>query len=481
MAADGDGPNSPYTTGLLKALEEPGLKAEEVFKQTRLHVADATKGAQTPWESSSLTGDLILNLSITINPPAQAASPAPAPLANRDAVEAAFWNSIAASTDPQDFEDYLKRFPDGAFSGLAQRRLGDAKRKQQAVAEAEKQRLAAAEAERQRRNAEAEKQRLVALEAERLKQEKQEEDARRQQQAALPQAPIPATPSIVETEVYRREIYENLMKKILDSKVTRWDGPEDYVGKKNPYRSIQKQKALATCIAWTDRASDVRHTGFYISSDKDFASLPKLRVRAFDFCRPTESTGCKCQVIDENDKNVLQVPDDFYKRVTAQHQTTSSAQGTTVASAAPAATQQAALPPSSSTATPPSTPLTREEVSKQVYDKIMIPLMTQKFSQFSGIDSGKPINYRGEKPDKVVVSCIDWKGSTITSVTSRGSSLDWVERWQQGASLGKLRRVAMDSCTTQRESKGCKCQIVDENDKNVLQVPDDFYQRLTAK
>ena len=39
------------------------------------------------------------------------------------AVELAFWNAIAESTDPRDFEDFLAHFPDGTFSGLAERRL----------------------------------------------------------------------------------------------------------------------------------------------------------------------------------------------------------------------------------------------------------------------------------------------------------------------------------------------------------------------
>jgi peptidoglycan hydrolase-like protein with peptidoglycan-binding domain len=37
--------------------------------------------------------------------------------------DALFWVSIQTSKDPADFEDYLKRFPDGAFASLAARRL----------------------------------------------------------------------------------------------------------------------------------------------------------------------------------------------------------------------------------------------------------------------------------------------------------------------------------------------------------------------
>ncbi len=57
VAADGEGANGLYTQEMLKALRQPGLKVEDVFKQVRINVAAATNGAQVPWEASSLTGD----------------------------------------------------------------------------------------------------------------------------------------------------------------------------------------------------------------------------------------------------------------------------------------------------------------------------------------------------------------------------------------------------------------------------------------
>ncbi len=55
-AADGTGKNGLYTSYLLKAMKEPGLAIEEVFKKVRNAVRAETKGKQIPWESSSLTG-----------------------------------------------------------------------------------------------------------------------------------------------------------------------------------------------------------------------------------------------------------------------------------------------------------------------------------------------------------------------------------------------------------------------------------------
>lgn len=57
VAADGVGANSPYTAALIKYIQEPGLTIERVFKKVRLEVHQQTKETQTPWESSSLTGD----------------------------------------------------------------------------------------------------------------------------------------------------------------------------------------------------------------------------------------------------------------------------------------------------------------------------------------------------------------------------------------------------------------------------------------
>jgi Caspase domain len=57
VAADGDGKNSPYSHALARAILVPGTPVEQAFKEVRVSVRRATKGAQTPWESSSLTGD----------------------------------------------------------------------------------------------------------------------------------------------------------------------------------------------------------------------------------------------------------------------------------------------------------------------------------------------------------------------------------------------------------------------------------------
>lgn len=57
-AADGTGPNSPFTTAFLREAREPGLPIEQVFRRIRLAVYDTTNGIQIPWDTSSLITDV---------------------------------------------------------------------------------------------------------------------------------------------------------------------------------------------------------------------------------------------------------------------------------------------------------------------------------------------------------------------------------------------------------------------------------------
>ena len=56
-ASDGVGANGLYTAQLLRAMAEPGIKLEEVFKRVRIDVMEYSNGKQVPWEMSSMRGD----------------------------------------------------------------------------------------------------------------------------------------------------------------------------------------------------------------------------------------------------------------------------------------------------------------------------------------------------------------------------------------------------------------------------------------
>lgn len=58
VALDGKaGQNSPYTQALANEIRTEPQSIEQLFKRVRIKVLEATGGAQTPWESSSLTSD----------------------------------------------------------------------------------------------------------------------------------------------------------------------------------------------------------------------------------------------------------------------------------------------------------------------------------------------------------------------------------------------------------------------------------------
>jgi uncharacterized caspase-like protein len=115
--------NGIYTTHLLSHIRTPGLPIELMFKRVREGVLRETRGAQTPWESSSLRGEF------TIVPSAgatAAAVPAAPPTGRSEAFEAelAFWDSIKSSSTRADYEAYLQQYPQGHFAALARARLG---------------------------------------------------------------------------------------------------------------------------------------------------------------------------------------------------------------------------------------------------------------------------------------------------------------------------------------------------------------------
>lgn len=126
VAQDGEIRNSPYATALMQTLREPGVEIGKVFRRVRDRVLESTNGVQEPFLYGSLSAE-----DIYLNPPTEFAAIEAAPAvyvrptapAEDPSVEIAFWNSIADSSDPRDFEDYLAQYPNGAFTGLAQRRL----------------------------------------------------------------------------------------------------------------------------------------------------------------------------------------------------------------------------------------------------------------------------------------------------------------------------------------------------------------------
>lgn len=209
VAADGDERNGLYTAELLSAMDIPGIKIEDVFKRVRGNVVKKSNDAQTPWESSSLTGDFYFTFQgpTTVNiqqaptdpetetwaaaenektldgyqsyldaypqgryataariklkgmmkPVTQAiAKPTPTPTlvaasSTPDDPEASIWNEVKASGAREYLDAYLKQYPKGKYLALAKvelRKLDDKDKAERVKEATEKQQ--AAERERQK-------------------------------------------------------------------------------------------------------------------------------------------------------------------------------------------------------------------------------------------------------------------------------------------------------------------------------------------
>jgi len=123
VAADGEGRNGVYTKHLLRQIRQSGVPVELMFKRVRDGVIKETEERQTPWESSSLRGaDFYFRATAagTVAGPSEPIAPA---AVHSTAIELAFWESIKTSTNRTDFEEYLRRYPDGHFVGLARNRI----------------------------------------------------------------------------------------------------------------------------------------------------------------------------------------------------------------------------------------------------------------------------------------------------------------------------------------------------------------------
>jgi hypothetical protein len=103
VASDGDtqSRNSPYTTSLLRWLQEPAIEISTMFRRVTSDVWETTKGKQQPEYTSTLRNDYFLD-----------------PLADQR-----IWERIRDSNDPAAMRDFMKQFPNSIRALEAQNRL----------------------------------------------------------------------------------------------------------------------------------------------------------------------------------------------------------------------------------------------------------------------------------------------------------------------------------------------------------------------
>lgn len=116
VAMDGEASNGLYTGHLIREFSVRGAKLEDAFKRVRLNVRLESKGLQIPWESTSLEDDIYLFESDRKKLSDE----------EQDALlerEIAAWRLVKSSNDPNKLADFIRQYPSGATSELAQSRL----------------------------------------------------------------------------------------------------------------------------------------------------------------------------------------------------------------------------------------------------------------------------------------------------------------------------------------------------------------------
>lgn len=114
MADDGAGANGLYTEHLLREMRVRDAKIEDVFKRVRLGVRRDSRGAQVPWESTSLEEDFYFL------PPEQLRKVSEEEDRRLFAEERDLFERARGAGKALLLEQYLHRYPSGRFSELAQ-------------------------------------------------------------------------------------------------------------------------------------------------------------------------------------------------------------------------------------------------------------------------------------------------------------------------------------------------------------------------
>lgn len=117
VALDGkEGGNGLYTKHLLRELAVREASVEDAFKRVRLNVRLESRGQQVPWEMASLEDPVFLF-------PQAAGSASDRELQQRFDAELAAWSRVRQADDVPALAEFLRQFPNGNASELAQARL----------------------------------------------------------------------------------------------------------------------------------------------------------------------------------------------------------------------------------------------------------------------------------------------------------------------------------------------------------------------
>ena len=111
------------------------------------------------------------------------------------------------------------------------------------------------------------------------------------------------------------KIYSELMDQILGQKLGKVSNGTAYrTGSLNPYRKGFpgfSHKALAACMIWDVENARVSYKNWFSSGNTDWNYAAVGALNNCEHYKRQKSLSCKCQVVDHDDINVLEIPYDF--------------------------------------------------------------------------------------------------------------------------------------------------------------------------
>jgi uncharacterized caspase-like protein len=120
VATDGTDGNSPFAAAVAKRMLEPGLLLQMLGPKVTDDVLAITGGVQRPWTNSGMGGQEYFLV------PAETPKPAATPEAagaSGGTAEAYAWRYADKANTVEDYNEYLRKFPDGAFEMDAKSRI----------------------------------------------------------------------------------------------------------------------------------------------------------------------------------------------------------------------------------------------------------------------------------------------------------------------------------------------------------------------
>ncbi len=119
--------NGLFTFEFVRALRVPGADLRTVLQDVRERVEDRARrvnAAQRPALVDETRGTFYFFAPVASNARVGPANSAPnTRVQSSEEAEQEYWNLIRESRDREDFNDYLKRYPNGRFAALAQRQM----------------------------------------------------------------------------------------------------------------------------------------------------------------------------------------------------------------------------------------------------------------------------------------------------------------------------------------------------------------------